>query len=113
MVDTANFQNKKLADLSRIRLPASWGYEDLDDDECLEPELVSIARDDEDYALARDCFHEKNYKGKIVRIKRAQNVELYRLYQNKKVDIANRNNSNPNEMLLKHGTRNSDPSKVK
>jgi hypothetical protein len=86
-------------------LPSSWGSASDTDPP---PRLIELAKEDPEYLLASANFLT-NFTANIVKIERVQNPGLYREYIKKKISIAEDNNGEPVEMLLKHGTSVSEP----
>jgi hypothetical protein len=107
-----NFEKRIFAASMRIPLPPSWGYPNEEDDLLPPPKLVLLNAQDPDYKIASDIFFQSGINATISKIERVQNVDLYRMYTRMKQEIARRNNKDANELLLKHGTRNTDPSAV-
>ena len=105
-------RNKVYNDSRAISLPDTWGYELTDDDCFPDPSLKELEPISSEYIEAAKCFGNDNFKADIVRIERVQNVELYRLYDTKRKEVARKNGGNANEILLKHGTRTTSPETV-
>jgi len=62
----------------------------------------------DEFTEAEECFL-RGFAGQIVKIERVENKELYAEYVKVKRKIEAKNNGDANEMLLKHGTRESPP----
>jgi hypothetical protein len=105
--EVLHFEREKLAKHLTVPLPTSWGYDDLDDSS--PPTLEALDEGCDEYETAAACFLEKGFQAEIISIERVQNPPLYRLYHQKRKEIASRNGGDANEMLLKHGTRRTDP----
>jgi len=88
-----------------IPLPPSW--KSTDDD----IKLVQLPVDDEEYRTASSCFLQ-GFRCNIIKIERVQNPCLYREYMKAKQKLADKRGGNPNELLLKHGTRSTPPEKI-
>ena len=56
------------------------------------------------------CF--RGFEANIITVERVKNVELFRLYHKKREEVAQRNKGDANEMLLKHGTRTTEPKRI-
>ena len=110
--EVLNFEKAKLAKHLVIPLPSSWGYDDSDEADTPPPNLQMLDQGSDEYIQAANCFLEKGFSAQIVSIQRVQNAPLYRLYHQKKNEIAKRNGDDANEVLLKHGTRGHDPEGV-
>ena len=64
---------------------------------------------DPEYITASNCFLSKGFRATIHKIERIQNLELYDKYYQKRSEISRLNGGNPNELLLKHGTKSTSP----
>jgi hypothetical protein len=82
------------------------------------PVLVPLDVSDREYAAAAECFSQQDsatladFPANIVSIHRVQNPILYRGYVKNKRVIASLCNGDPNELVLKHGTKNTDPMSI-
>jgi O-acetyl-ADP-ribose deacetylase (regulator of RNase III) len=104
------FENRKAAAAMRIPLPPSWGYSNEEDEDLPKPTLVTLDSSDPEYQAAKDIFFQgKPITATITKIERVQNVDLYRNYTKTKQEIARRNRGDANEIILKHGTKGTDP----
>jgi hypothetical protein len=103
--EVSNFIGSVLEKELHVPLPESWGIDDRE----TEVSLAELYPSQPEYAMAANCLLEKDFPGEIVRVERVQNPELYRLYHKKRKEVANQNNGDANEALLKHGTRLTDP----
>jgi hypothetical protein len=105
----ADFVRNVIEQEQYIPLPESWGY---DDNDSSDPVLVELDNDKAEYDMAVQCMHEKGFSADIIRVERVQNPELYRWYHKKRKEIADKNEGDENEALLKHGTSKTSPSVI-
>jgi O-acetyl-ADP-ribose deacetylase (regulator of RNase III) len=113
-LEVSNFEKRKISEKNMIPLPETWGYDNLSNEEARgqAPELEVLEEDDAELPLVRACFFERGFQADIISIERVKNVELYRLYHKKRAEVAELNNGSACELLLKHGTRTTEPHRI-
>jgi O-acetyl-ADP-ribose deacetylase len=103
-----SIEKRLLNEALRTPYPESWHY-DADLENHAEPTIEPLDELDPEYLEAKDCFLLKGFQAHIHRIERIQNPELYEKYHKKRCEISRLNSGNPNELLLKHGTKSLSP----
>lgn len=98
---------KEVSIKTQIPLPASW-----QSPEGTQPMLVVLDPVGKEFNMAQSCFLKGFTMARVVKIERIENVELYKEYYHRRGVIAKHNGRNPNELLLKHGTRQTDPTSI-
>lgn len=108
-LEVSRYKDEVIAEYDRVVFPASWVKTDGDPSE---PVLVTVLPTEPDYEVAKACFLGGGFPAEVNRIERVQNVELYQLYWEKKREISKTRQGGANELLLKHGTKTTDPAAI-
>lgn len=106
--DAMKWVQDMIIEARTIPLPKSWN-QNINDDTI---KIVELNRTDDEYKIAAECFLTGFNPAQIICIERVQNPNLYREYYKSKRTLSRKYNGNPNELLLKHGTRTTNPSSI-